>query len=130
MDLLDQHFDISGDLLPYISFILIFIAIIVGVNIIGKVFKKVIDLTLLGALDNIAGALLAIVKWVFGISILLWLSASFGLELDEKWINDSIFYQPVLSFAPSAISVITDYIPFAHDLFDHIQELLSGDSTS
>ena len=84
MDILDQYFDISGDLLPYISFIVIFIVIILVVNLIGKIFKKIIDLTLLGALDNAAGAMLSVLKWAFGISIILWLSSSFGLELDAS----------------------------------------------
>ncbi|QSE98578.1 CvpA family protein [Fulvivirga lutea] len=130
MNLLDQYFDIGGDLLPYLSFILIFIGIILLVNVIGKVFKKIIDLTLLGAVDNIAGAMLSLLKWAFGISIVLWLSASFGMELPLDWTEGSYFYEPVLSFAPGFIGFITDYIPFAHDLFDQIKELLSGGSST
>lgn len=130
MDLLDRHFDISGNLLPFISFILIFIVIIVVVNIIGKIFKKIIDLTLLGAVDNLAGAILSALKWVLGISIILWLSASFGQEFSEEWAEGSLLIDPVMSFAPNLITFFTDYIPFAHDLFEQIQDLLSGDSSS
>ncbi len=130
MDTLDVYFDISGDLLPYISFIVIFILIILAVNLIGKGFKKIIDLTLLGSLDNLAGAMLAILKWAFGISILLWLSASFGLELDASWTAGSFLYEKIISFAPALVEYVTMVIPFTHDLFDHIQQLLSGNSTS
>lgn len=130
MDFLDQYFDISGNLLPFISFIVIFIAIIVLINLVGKIFKKIIDLTLLGAVDNLAGAILSALKWVLGISIILWLSASFGLDISEDWTEESLLFEPVISFAPNFISFITDYIPFAHDLFEHIQGLLSGDSST
>lgn len=127
MDLIDQHFDISGALLPYISFLVIFIAIILLVNLIGKIFKKILDLTLLGTLDNAAGSIISMLKWAFGISVLLWLSSSFGMELSEDWTSDSFFYDPVLSFAPGFVNFITEYIPYTHDLFDHIQELLKSD---
>lgn len=130
MDLIDQYFEISGALLPYISFVVIFIGIILLVNLIGRVFKKILDLTLLGAVDNVAGAFISILKWAFGISVLLWLSASFGLELSEDWTIDSFFYDPIMSFAPGFVNFITDYIPYTHDLFDHIQELLKGDSAT
>lgn len=130
MNLLDQYFDISGELLPYVSFILIFIAIILAVNLIGKIFKKIIDLTLLGSIDNLAGAVLSAVKWAFGISILLWLSSSFGVEPSEDWTSESLLYANFLSFAPAVVDYVTMLIPYTHDLFDQIQELLSGDTST
>lgn len=130
MELLDEYFNISGEALPYLSFVLIFIGIILLVNAAGRIFKKVIDLTLLGALDNVAGALLSVLKWVFGISVLLWLSASFGLEPEQTWTADSLLYSRVLSFAPAVVDYATALIPFTHDLFEQIQSLLSGDTTA
>jgi membrane protein required for colicin V production len=129
MDLLDQHFDISGELLPYLSFIVIFIGIILIVNLVGKAFKKIIDLTPLGAVDNIVGAALSIIKWSFGISILLWLSDSFGLAFSAEWTDDSLIYSHLLSFAPMVVDYASGVMPFAHDLFDQIQKMLSGDPT-
>jgi membrane protein required for colicin V production len=130
MDLLDKYFDIGGHLLPYISFIVIFVAIILLVNLIGRFIKKIIDLTLLGAVDNLAGALLSIVKWAFAISILLWLSSSFGIEFSDEWRENSIFYSYLLSFAPTVVDYCSGLMPFAHDLFDQIKEMLGGDTTS
>jgi membrane protein required for colicin V production len=130
MDLLDKYFDIGGHLLPYISFIAIFIAIILLVNLIGKLVKKIIDLTLLGSVDNLAGALLSIIKWAFAISILLWLSSSFGIVFSEEWRQDSFLYSYLLSFAPTVVDYCSGLMPFANNLFDQIKEMLSSDTTS
>ena len=117
--------------LPFVSFLVIFITIILLVNIIGKLFKKIIDLTLLGSIDNLAGALLSALKWVFGISVLLWLTSSFGITPDEAWTEDSFLYEKVMVAAPWFVDKVSVVVPYAHDLFDQIKALLSsGDSAS
>ena len=130
MDMLDRHFDISGALLPYLAFILIFIAIIVLMNILGKVLKKVLDMTLLGAVDNLAGAILAVFKWSFGISVILWLSNSFGLTLPEGFTSGSLLYPYLLPLAPTIVEYSAVIMPFAQDLFDGIKNMLEGDPTT
>ena len=130
MDFLDNLFNISGEVLPYVSFIAIFIAIVLLVNLLGKILKKVLDLTLLGAVDNLAGAILAVIKWAFGLSVILWLTSTFGMELPEEWTAGSWLYPNILPFAPKAVSYITAVMPFAHDLFDMIKEMLQGDTSA
>ncbi|MTI41293.1 CvpA family protein [Fulvivirga lutimaris] len=130
MDLIDQYFDISGELLPYISFIVIFIGIILLTNLVGKVFKKILDLTLLGTVDNLAGAVLSVIKWAFGISVLLWLSTSFGINFSEEWVEGSVLYEPIVTFAPKLVEYLSAVVPYTNDLFDHIQKLLSGSTSS
>ncbi|MEM6359566.1 MAG: CvpA family protein [Bacteroidota bacterium] len=130
MSVLDERFDINGELLPYLSFILIFIVIVVGVNYIGRFLKKIIDMTLLGSVDNLAGAFLAVLKWAFGISIILWLSNSFGIDIQGNWTSDSILYPYLLSLAPRIVDIVSNVLPFASDLFDTIQDLLKSDSSS
>ncbi|UII27876.1 CvpA family protein [Fulvivirga maritima] len=127
MSFLESNFNLSGELLPYISFVLIFILIVFLVHMLGKGLKKILDLTLLGSLDNLAGAVLGILKWTFGLSVILWLSTSFGLELPDKWMVNSVVYPYVLIFAPTMVEYCSVIVPFAHDLFDTIKEMLEGD---
>lgn len=130
MDLLDQYFEISGQILPYVAFLLIFIAIILLINMLGKALKKIIDLTLLGAVDNIAGALLSAVKWVFGISVVLWLTSTFDIGIPKEWEEESMLYSYILPFAPAVVEFFSAVVPFAHDLFDTVKELLQDDTSS
>ncbi|MBL6449731.1 CvpA family protein [Fulvivirga sp. 29W222] len=130
MNFLDQHFNISGELLPYVAFILIFIVIILLVNLLGKLVKKVVDMTLLGSVDNLAGAILSVLKWAFGISIVLWLSNSFGVEIPHLYTEESWLYPYILPFAPAVVEHFSALVPFAHDLFETIKNMLQGGSTS
>lgn len=130
MSVLDERFDINGELLPYMSFILIFIVIVVAVNFVGRFLKKILDMTLLGSVDNLAGALLAVLKWAFGISIILWLSNSFGISLQGEWTEGSLLYPYLLTLAPQLVDLVSGVMPFASNLFDMIQDLLQGDSTA
>lgn len=130
MDLLSEHFNIAGKLLPYIAFIVIFILIILMINLLGKLLKKVVDLTLLGPIDSMAGAVLSVLKWAFGLSVIFWLSSSFGLDLPEEWTVDSVLYPYLLSFAPKAAGYFAAVVPFAHDLFDMIKGMLQNDSAA
>lgn len=130
MDMLNDNFNISGKLLPYIAFVIIFLAIILGINLLGKALKKIIDLTLLGTVDNLAGLIVSVFKWAFGLSIILWLTDSFGVALPEKWAEDALLYPLILPLAPKVVDLLSGFMPFAHDLFDMIKELLQGDTTS
>lgn len=130
MDMLNDNFNISGKLLPYIAFVIIFLAIILGINLLGKALKKIIDLTLLGTVDNLAGLIVSVFKWAFGLSIILWLTDSFGVTLPEKWTEDALLYPLILPLAPKVVDQLSGFMPFAHDLFDMIKELLQGDTTS
>ena len=130
MAFLNTQFDIHGQLLPYLSFILIFIGIVLIVNLLGKLLKKVLNMTLLGPVDSIAGAIIAMIKWSFGISVLFWLTHSFGLQLPAGWTENSVFYPFLITWAPRVVAYFSSILPFAEDLFQLIRELLQNGLTT
>ena len=130
MDVLDDHFSINGHLLPYISFIIIFVGIIVLVNLLGKTLKKIVEMALLGPVDKIAGAIVSAIKWAFGLSIIIWLTDSFGVSFFNNWAEDSVIYSYLLPVAPVVVESISALLPFAQDLFESIRETLQGDSAT
>jgi len=124
MGFLQDNFDLSGKLLPYISFLLIFVAIIVLVNLLGKAVKKMLDMTLLGGFDNLAGALIGIFKWAFGLSVLIWIFNYFEITLISQYSEEAVIYPIVTSFAPTIVNYISILLPFAGDLFYSVQEIV------
>lgn len=124
MDLLDQHFEINGNLLPYISFILIFIGIVLLVNLIGRMLKKVLDMTLLGSVDAFAGGIVGLLKWTFGVSVILWLTTNVGLLIPDEHIKDSMLYPYIVNVAPTVVEYVAILWPLAEDLFHPIKEMI------
>lgn len=121
---LDEYIEGFNELLPFLSFIIIFLAIIILINMLGKLLKKMIDMTILGGFDSIAGAIVGVVKWAIGVSILLWLCNNFGFELPGQ--NEELVLYPYLAeLGPNIISSLDAVLPFAQDMLDSIKELLS-----
>lgn len=123
MDILKENFELSGKFLPYLTFIIIFIAIIIVVNLIGKAVKKILDMTLLGSFDNLAGAIIGVFKWAFGLSVLLWIFNYFQINPIEDYAENAVVYPFVVSFAPTVVEYISALIPFAKDLFTTVKEV-------
>ena len=124
MSYLDDYFEDFDHLLPFISFLIIFLAILLLVNLLGKTVKKVIDFTLLGGVDSFAGAIVGIAKWAIGLSIVLWLTTEFGIELPGE--NDELVIYPYLKeLGPNLIKSFSVVLPFAEEMIESIKELIA-----
>lgn len=125
MDFLDQHFDINGTILPYVSFILIFVLIVILVNLLGKSIKKVLDMTLLGNFDNLVGSIIGFLKWAFAISVIIWISSGFGLDFPADWTHNSFLFPFVEAVAPKVIEWLGAVFPFLEGMVDSVKEMLA-----
>lgn len=117
VEYLSQKFNADTAILPYISFALIFIIVVVVVTFLGGRIKNSIDKTFLGRMDAAAGAVLGLLKYAFSISIILWLVDSFKISLPESWVRDSILYPVVAHVAPTIASFFGDFLPFFKETF-------------
>jgi membrane protein required for colicin V production len=121
MEVLQPYFQNWEQALPIISFIFLFIAILLIVNLIGKIVKKILDMTLLGWLDNFAGAVIGLLKWAFGVSLVLWMGESIEISVSEEMAEGTYIYPIVASIAPFVVDLISGYIPFIQDVFDQLK---------
>ncbi len=117
VEFLAQKFNADTAVLPYISFAVIFIIVVVVVNFIGGRIKSSIDKTFLGKMDAAAGAVLGLLKYAFSISIILWLIDSFKISLPERWVSNSKLYPVVAQVAPTVASCFGDLLPFFKETF-------------
>lgn len=113
---LSAHFEIDKTVLPYLSFAFVFVIILVAVNLLGKVLKLSIEKTLLGTVDQAAGAGLGLLKAIFLLSVTLWILNALDLDLPEKWTSNSWLLPRIESFAPQVTMWLADYVPFLHDV--------------
>jgi membrane protein required for colicin V production len=106
MEYLSMLYDGFGSLLPFMAFLVIFVLIIIAVNLIGSLLKKVIDWTPLGMVDNIAGAVLGVLKWAIGISVIFWVIGALQLE----FITSAAEKSKILPVTNSVLAYVADFI--------------------
>ena len=110
-------------LAPFVAFLGIFIIIVVLVNLLGRALKSLLDLTLLGSVDKFVGALVGLLKWAFGISIVLWLLQLGDIIIPIEQQEASLLYPYIVQFAPWVVEMASALLPFAQDLVDQIKGL-------
>ena len=71
---LENSTGVSAKWLPVLSFMLVFIAVVLLVNMGAKIIKKTISLAMLGWLDRVGGILLYVILYTIIFSILLFFS--------------------------------------------------------
>lgn len=121
-ELLSPYFQNWEKALPIISFIILFVAILLLVNMVGKITKKILDLTLLGGIDNFAGAVLGLLKWAFGLSLVLWLASSVDINIPHEMQEDSYIYPTLASLAPVVFEAVSEYMPFIQEVFQNLKD--------
>ncbi|MBC6699701.1 CvpA family protein [Hymenobacter sp. BT190] len=109
-------------LLPLVSFLLVFVAIVWGVHLLGSFIKTAVHLTPLGVLDNLGGGLAGVLKWILGLSLLLHGIGIAGLQLlSPKLVADSQVLPFVRQATPLALEIVGVVMPFASTLLDKLK---------
>ncbi len=111
-------------MLPFIAFLIIFTGVVLIIRGLAFLVKKTLDFTILGSLDNVAGAVLGILKTGVLLSLLLWVSNSFEYSISKTWINESTIYLYIEPLAPIAINYLDEYTPIIKEAVSKIQELV------
>lgn len=117
--------DVPEGLLPYVAFILIFVAILFLVSWIAKWLKKVVHFTILGHFDNIAGAIFGMLKFGFIISIVLWLSEQTMFIIPDQLTEDTVVFPIMTEYSPLLIEQLTTVFPGTKDLVFSINKLIT-----
>ena len=111
-EFLRNTFDIDSIWLPVITFILIFLIILLIVYSIGSMLKHAVHLTLLGSVDRLAGSVLGIIKWAFGLSVIIWFFSNIGFVFPEEMSANTFVYPQIYDFAPMVFGYLSSLFPF------------------
>lgn len=117
VELLTREFNADTSVLPYLSFLIIFLLVLLLVLFIGNRVKNSLDKTFLGKIDAAAGAVLGVLKYAFSISIIIWIFESFKLDWLNSLAKDSVLYPWVAGVAPAVASFFGDFLPFFKETF-------------
>ncbi len=103
-------------LISMVVFFVLFLFLVWGIKLAASWIKTVVNLTLLGWVDNLLGAFASTVKWLFILSVVMWIFESFGIELPLEWTSDSMVYSILQPIGPALYGWLSEYFPIFHDL--------------
>jgi membrane protein required for colicin V production len=109
-------------LLPYVTFLVVFIGIILMIHAGGMILKKIIDFTPFGLFDNLLGSLLGALKWCVTLSLLLYVSDMAGISVSKDTADASMVYPVVLKTTPYALDIIGYMLPFVKALIFSLKQ--------
>jgi membrane protein required for colicin V production len=117
MIVLGEKVHINQDVLPYVAFAAVIVAVVLVVNLLGRLVKASVDKSFLGPVDEVGGAVIGLVRTTFVFSIALWIVDSFKLGFISEWTEDSWLYPMVAGIAPKFSHWISGFFPFFKDVF-------------
>lgn len=110
-----EHLKPSRKWLPFLSFTITFLLVLVGMLLIGKLMEKLIDVVGLGFVNRLFGSILGIVKGIILASILFFIAVT--IDHKGKWLtaehkNKSFFYNQLARVFPVMIGWMGEDIKF------------------
>ncbi|MFA8434170.1 MAG: CvpA family protein [Marinifilaceae bacterium] len=110
-DFIREQLDYDSKYMAYISFVVTFLVIVIGVNLLGKLLDKLVEAVALGLVNRLLGIFFSLAKAVLILSILVNLldrvDQRFGFISKEKK-EKSFLYQPL----NQAAEMIYDFFDF------------------
>jgi len=129
---MQDHTNINAQWLPLISFILVFVVVLLLVQLAGKAIENAFDFTLLGWVNRLGGALLYTGMYMLLGSILLFYADKMHL-ISPETLSNSRAYALTAGIAPALIEGLGAIIPAfkntfqeLQDFFDKVGETFSG----
>jgi len=116
--ILKSWFGSDSTMINILAFVIIFVVVLILVTLVGKLASKLLEIVLLGWLDKILGALFAILKTAFIISIIIYILNSLDTHLEflPKWtISQSKVYLFLQEIAPKTFPYFQD-LPEINDI--------------
>lgn len=111
-DYLEKRMEWDERYINIIAFIITFFAIVLLVHIAGKLITKLIDLTILGLLNKIAGGIFGAVKLavIMGALLIFFEKANSSLNLIESdSTQNSILYEPVKNLGAFVFGAVINH---------------------
>ena len=117
---LGQNAHIAGKWLPVLSFLLVFLAVVVIVRLGAKFIEKTLNLVMLGWLNRLAGILLYAVLYSILLSILVFYASLVHL-ISAETLQGSVTWPFLQPLGPWAMEGLGKLVPFFKDMFGELQ---------
>lgn len=122
---LQQNISVSTKWLPFLSFALVFFAVVLLVNWGGKLIEKTVEMALLGWANKLGGILLFAALYTIIYSIFLFYAIKINL-FNKETIAQSVVYPFVKPWGPVVIDSFGSIIPIFKNTFAQLEQFFQG----
>lgn len=116
---LGEHTSVSQSWLPFLSFALVMIVVVILIRLGANALQKMAELVLLGWLNKLAGVVLYAVLYTLVLSVVLFFAEKLHL-FDQNTIATSKVHGFIQPWGPKAIDGIGKLIPLFSDMFGNL----------
>jgi membrane protein required for colicin V production len=116
---LQEKMNISGYWLPFLAFLIVFIAVVLLVRLGAAVLKKVVTIALLGWADALAGIVLYGVIYLMAFSVMLFFATRIHLVSADTQA-DSHTFAFIEPFGPKVMNLLGKAIPLFSHMFSDL----------
>lgn len=120
---LQQHFNFNEQYVTVASFVITFLAVVVGVHLLGRTVSSLVKAIALGWADKILGVVFSVLRSAFIISAIVSALSSFGPSsslFSAEMREESVMYNKIAPIAPFVFEQMN------FKLGDHIPTVPSG----
>ena len=117
---LQKNIVVAGKWLPFISFALVFIVVVMLVNWGGKLVENFFKLALLGWVNRLGGALVYVLLYSIIFSVFLFYAEKLNL-FNKQSIQQSITYSFLRPWSPAIIGGFGYFIPWFKESFNQLE---------
>lgn len=117
--------NVSQEWLPFISFILVFILVVLLIRLGAKAIEKSVQAVLLGWANRLGGILFYVAIYTLVFSVVLFYAEQMKL-LQPETIQKSVTYKYVQPWGPKVIDGFGSVIPFFKDMFEKLEGFFDG----
>ena len=108
----DGHLPDNPKHAAIVAFVITFIAVVVGITLLAKVFTKVADFTGLGIPNRLLGALFGVIRTILILSVLLNFLTKINSNhtfAKQETLEKSIFFYPIMSVSKIIFPVFEEW---------------------
>lgn len=116
---------LSDRWLPMISFVVVFLGIVLLVRLGANLIQKTVEIAMLGWVNRLGGILLYVILFTVVYSIFLFYAVQLHF-FKEDTLRNSVSYAYIEPWGPRVINSLGSIIPFFKDMFNELQQFFGG----
>jgi len=115
------HMHLPPRWLPVLAFLVVFIAVVLGLHAIAKLIEKAVDLAMMGWLNKVMGVLLYVFLYITTLSVLLFYAVQIHL-ISAQTLSASVTYPYIRPWGRVTIDEFGKFVPWFEGMFTQLED--------